>query len=72
MGLVSHNTRQNMMWWERERLLTEKDKAAIDVARGQDWAEIDEDSAETVHGRYILHDIIMTKYHNEEYSAGML
>ena len=61
-----------MNWWERERLLTDRDKEAIEKARGQYYADIDEESAETVHGREILREIIMRKYHAEEFSAGIL
>ena len=61
-----------MMWWERERLLTEKDKEAINTARRQYYGDIDEESAETIHGREVLHEIIMRKYHAEEFSAGIL
>lgn len=61
-----------MHWWEREKLLTEKDKEAIRRARQTCWEEISEDWAETEAGRYELHHIIMTKYHNDEYRAGML
>lgn len=60
-----------MMWWEEERLLTEKDKAAILLAKSQDWTEIDENTAETVIGRKRIHDIIMRKYHRDEYRTGM-
>lgn len=60
------------MWWERERLLTDKDWEAIDKALGQYYADIDEESAEMIHGREILHEIIMRKYHAEEFSAGIL
>ena len=60
-----------MNWWEEERLLTDKDRAAISKAREQDWTEIDEDSAETEIGRRRIHAIIMRKYHRDEYKAGM-
>ena len=60
-----------MMWWEEERLLTEKDKEAIRKAKELDWDEIDEDCAETVIGRKWVHNIAMRKYHREEYSAGI-
>ena len=62
-----------MPWWEREKLLTPKDKEAIRKAKScSDWTEIDENSAETEAGRYELHDIIMRKYHREEFRVGML
>lgn len=59
------------MWWEMERLLTDKDRSAIDKARGQYYADIDEASAETVHGKAILREMTIKKYRAEEYSAGM-
>ena len=55
----------SLPWWEREKMLTPKDKEAI--AEG-----LDEDCAETEAGRYELRSIKMRKYHDEEYSAGML
>lgn len=58
-------------WWEREKMLTEKDKKAIDRARKADWTEIREDWAETEVGRYEIHDIIVSKYLYDEYQAGM-
>lgn len=58
-----------MPWWEREKTLTEKDREAIRRAVYADWADIDEASAETEAGRYELHRIKMTKYHNEEFLA---
>ena len=61
-----------MPWWEREKLLTEKDKEAIVKAKGQYFGDIDENSAETEAGRYELHSIFMRKYHRDEYLAGML
>ncbi len=72
MGVVRLYSGPDMMWWEEERLLTEKDKAAITLAKSQDWTEIDEASAETVVGRKRLHDIRMRKYHYEEYKAEQL
>ncbi len=60
-----------MNWWERERLLTEMDKRAIEKAKAQDWTEIDENSAETEYGKEVLKEMISRKYHNDEYSAGM-
>lgn len=61
-----------MYWWEEERLLTEKDKAAIAKAKSQPWEEIDEDSAETEIGKRWVHDIASSKYHREEFRTGML
>lgn len=63
---------QLLQWWEVEKLLTEKDKQAISRAKGLHYGEIDENEADTVHGRKILKDMILQKYHNEEFSAGML
>lgn len=57
--------------WELEKLLTDRDREAISRARDCDWTEIDEDWAETELGRKELHDIIVTKYHDEEFRAGM-
>lgn len=65
------NAYELVSWWERDKQLTEKDRAAIRRARKLDWTEIDEDWAETDAGRYELHNIIMSKYHYEEYQAGM-
>lgn len=59
-------------WWEREKLFTTKDYEAIRKARMTPWQEIDESWAETEAGRMELHDIIMRKYHDEEFLAGML
>lgn len=63
---------QALPWWEREKLLTEKDKQAIQRAINCHYADIDEDWAETEAGRVEIHSIIMRKYHNEEYIAGLL
>lgn len=59
-------------WWEREKLFTPKDKEAIQRAINSYYADIDEDWAETDAGRAELHSIIMRKYHNEEFLAGLL
>jgi len=59
-------------WWMRERMLTPKDREAIARAERTDWPQISEDWAETEAGRVELHNIIMRKYHYEEYCAGML
>ena len=59
-----------MPWWEREKLLTRTDREAIGKARECDWTEIDEDWAETEAGRYELHNIIVSKYHYDEYKSG--
>ena len=57
-------------WWEREKLLTDKDKQAIRKAVNLHYAEIDENEAETEAGRYELHSIVMRKFRNEEWLAG--
>ena len=62
----------SMPWWEREKLLTPKDKEAINRAKQSDWTMIEEDWAETEAGRLEVHDIMMSKYHREEYQAGIL
>lgn len=62
----------DLPWWEREKLLTKKDREEIQKAKGAEWSDIDENAAETEAGRYELHCIIMRKYHSEEYLAGLL
>lgn len=57
--------------WEIEQLLTAKDREVIDSARTKNWAEINEDDADTDAGRYLLHLMISAKYHREEYMAGL-
>jgi hypothetical protein len=59
-------------WWEVEKLLTEKDKQALEHARSLHFGEIDENEAETALGRQKLREMIIRKYHNEEYCAGMI
>lgn len=61
----------HLPWWEREKLLTDKDKQAIQKAVNLHYADIDENEAETEAGRYELHSIVMRKYHNEEFKAGI-
>lgn len=61
-----------MPWWEREKLLTDKDKDAIAKARGQHYGDIDEGAAETDAGRYELHALVMRKYRREESLADQL
>lgn len=61
-----------MTWQEREALFTQKDREAIDRAKQSDWTMIEEDWAETEAGRLEVHDIMMSKYHREEYHAGIL
>ena len=62
---------ESIPWWEEEKLLTEKDKAAIERARATIWEDIDEDWAETEIGRKRVHDIVMRKYHHDEMKAGI-
>ena len=59
-------------WWEREKMLSEKDREAIQRAVYADWTDIDESSAETEAGKNELHRIKMTKLHNEEFKAKIL
>ena len=61
-----------MYWWEEERFLTQKDKEAIARAKVQRWEDIDENSAETEIGRLRLRQIVMRKYHTDEFNADML
>lgn len=61
-----------MDWWEREQMLTEQDKEAVARARGCDWTEISEDWAETELGRQVIHEIIISKYHDDELQSDML
>ena len=77
LGVVRHNEVEGMNvrdlpWWEREGMLTEKDKEAIRSAKRSDWTDIDENLAETEAGRYELHSIKMRKFHKEEQRADML
>ena len=62
----------DMTWWEREKLLTPKDREAIQKAIYARWEDIDENSAETDAGREEIHRIRTRKYHDAEFSAGML
>jgi len=52
--------------------MTERDKALIEKARNQYWAEIEPDEADTEEARQILHRIAVDGYHREEYQAGLL
>ena len=62
----------DMPWWEREKLLTAKDKDAVQRAIYAAWEEIDTDWAETDAGRYELDRIRSSKMHRDEYAAGLL
>ena len=56
-------------------MLTEKDKKLIEEAYKvpyTEWYLIDEDAAETPEGKERLHSIASSKYHTEEYHAGLL
>ena len=58
-------------WWEREKLLTERDKQAIQRAIHSHYADIDENWAETELGREELRKIVRRKFRDEEWLAGM-
>lgn len=56
-------------------MLTEKDKKLIEEAYKvpyTEWYLIDENAAETPEGKARLHSIASSKYHTEEYHAGLL
>lgn len=59
-------------WWEKERLLTEKDRKVVEEQRGLAWTEMDEGAAETEAGRYTLHAMKIRKMCREEFAAGIL
>ncbi len=61
----------NPPWWEKEKLLTHKDKEAIQKAIQSYYGDIDENWAETELGREELRKIARRKYHDEEWLAGM-
>lgn len=61
-----------LQWWEREKLLTEKDREAIQKAMYTRWEDIDENAAETEAGKYEIQSIRSRKRHNDEWLAGML
>lgn len=63
---------RNLQWWEREKLLTDKDRDAIEKARYSRWEDIDVNSAETEAGKYEIEYIISRKRHTAEWLAGML
>lgn len=62
---------EKLPWWEREKLLTPKDKEAIQRAIYTRWEDIDENDAETEAGRYELRTIALRKYHNDEFKSGI-
>lgn len=51
--------------------LPDGDVELIMRANDMPWTAIDEDAAETIEGRAILHDIAISKYRKEEYHCGM-
>ena len=56
-------------------MLIEKDKKLIEEAYKvpyTEWYLIDENVAETPEGKERLHSIASSKYHTEEYHAGLL
>lgn len=58
-------------WWEREKMLTAKDKEAIYKAKHSYSEDIKEDWAETEVGKYEVRQICKHNYHREEFMAGM-
>jgi len=58
-------------WWEREKMLSPTDRAALDRAKPLPWTEIREDWAETPAGRYELHLLIGRKMHRDEAAVDM-
>lgn len=63
---------ENLPWAEREKLLTAADRQAIQRAIYTRWEDIEESWAETEAGRFEIHRIVMRKYHDEEFKAGMI
>lgn len=63
---------EDMPWWQREKLLTEKDRAAISEARRSRWEDIDEESADTEAGRIEIRYIQLRKMHAAEARCGMI
>ena len=51
--------------------LPDGDVELIMKANDMDWTAIVEDSAESIEGRAILHDIAISKYRRDEYRCGM-
>jgi len=49
----------------------EGDVQLILQANDLPWEKIDEDAAQSIEARAILHDIAITKYRRDEYRAGM-
>lgn len=55
--------------------LTDRDKMLVEAARSKhylDWADIDENAADTEEGKRRLHHIAMQKFHQEEAACGLL
>jgi len=63
---------RSLPWWEREKLLTEKDKEAINRAKDTRWEDIDTNSAETEAGKVEIEFIQSRKRHRDEWQAGIL
>lgn len=51
--------------------LPDGDVELIMKANDMDWTAIDEDAAETIEGRAILHDIAISKYRREQFHSGI-
>ena len=69
--LLTREEYDRLMWWDKEKLYTPRDRAAIQRARETYYGDIDEAWAETDAGRYALLDIKVKKYHDEEFAAGI-
>lgn len=63
---------EDMPWWQREKLLTEKDKEAISEARRSRWEDIEEERADTEAGRIEIRYIQLRKMHAAEARCGMI
>lgn len=61
----------NLPWWEREKLLTAKDREAIQRAIYTRWEDIDETLAETDAGREEIRRIQLRKMNADEFAAGI-
>lgn len=51
--------------------MPESDVQLILKANDMRWEDINEDAAESLEARAILHDISLAKYRREEYLSGM-
>lgn len=63
---------RKLQWWQREKMLTEKDREAKQRAIYQNWEDIDINSAETDAGKVELELIVSRKRHRDEWQAGIL